>query len=249
MMLERKRVLVTGGARSGKSHYAEKLAAHSARGERVLYLATLEALDDEMVRRIETHQKRRPEAWRTLTTPLAPAAALREASEKVVLLDCLSGFVSNLVLQHEAESEEVTLQRVTEAVKELLSVAKRSSKVVVVVTNEVGSGVVPPYPLGRLFRDALGAANARVAAAADGRNWRQSAVRVPAGEIRSSNGAGDAFAAGVMLGLHEGMPVERCLVQGVCVAAVSLLSLSPSAGVLPLAECLARGERWGFGPV
>ena len=160
-------VLVTGGARSGKSHYAERLAAHFTNGERVLYLATLEALDDEMVRRIETHQKRRPEAWRTLTTPLSPAAALLEAPEKVVLLDCLSGFVSNLVLQHEAESEEVTLQRVTEAVKELLSVAKRSSKVVVVVTNEVGSGVVPPYPLGRLFRDALGAANARVAAAAD----------------------------------------------------------------------------------
>ncbi len=160
-------VLITGGARSGKSHYAERLAAHFARGERVLYLATLEALDDELVRRIETHQKRRPEAWRTLTTPLAPAAALREAPEKVILLDCLSGFVSNLVLQHECEGEEVTLQRVAEAVKELVSVAKGSSKVVVVVTNEVGSGVVPPYPLGRLFRDALGMANACAAAAAD----------------------------------------------------------------------------------
>ena len=85
-----------------------------------------------------------------------------------------------------------------------------------------------------------------VAAAADGRNWRQAAVRVPPGEIRSSNGAGDAFAAGVMLGLHDGLPVERCLVQGVCVAAVSLLSLSTSAGILPLADCLAYGERKGF---
>lgn len=86
-----------------------------------------------------------------------------------------------------------------------------------------------------------------VAAAAAGLSWRQDAVRVPAGEIRSSNGAGDAFAAGVMLGLHEGMPVERCLVQGVCAAAVSLLSLSTSGGILPLEECLAFGERRGFG--
>ena len=85
-------------------------------------------------------------------------------------------------------------------------------------------------------------------AAADGRNWRQAAVSVPSGEIRSSNGAGDAFAAGVMLGLHDGLPIERCLVQGVCVAAVSLLSLSTSAGILPLADCLAYGERKGFAP-
>lgn len=160
-------VLVTGGARSGKSHYAERLTAHFARGESVLYLATLEALDDELLRRVGTHRARRPVGWRTLEAPLSPAAALREAPEKVVLLDCLSGFVSNLVLQHETEGEEVVLGAVTNAVTELLGVAKRSSKVVVIVTNEVGSGVVPPYPLGRLFRDALGAANARVAAAAD----------------------------------------------------------------------------------
>lgn len=160
-------VLVTGGARSGKSHYAERLAAHFARGESVLYLATLEALDDELLRRVGTHRARRPAAWRTLETPLSPAAALREAPEKVVLLDCLSGFVSNLVLQHEHDGEAVALQRVAEAVEELVRVAKSSGKVVVIVTNEVGSGVVPPYPLGRLFRDALGAANARVAGAAD----------------------------------------------------------------------------------
>lgn len=86
-----------------------------------------------------------------------------------------------------------------------------------------------------------------VAAARDGRSWRQDAVRMPKDEIRSTNGAGDAFASGVMLGLHEGMPVERCLVQGVCVAAVSLTSLGPSAGIRPLAECLTYGEQQGFG--
>ena len=86
-----------------------------------------------------------------------------------------------------------------------------------------------------------------IAADHAGNQWRQAAVRMPKGEIRSSNGAGDAFAAGVMLGLHEAMPIERCLVQGVCVAAVSLTSLSPSAGIRPLAECLAYGDHHGFG--
>lgn len=160
-------LLVTGGARSGKSRYAEALTAHYANGRGVLYLATLEPLDDELARRVKTHQNRRPEAWRTLETPLSPTAALRENPEPVVLLDCLSGFVSNLVLKHENDGEAVVLQRVAEAVAELVRVVRGSSKVVIVVTNEVGSGVVPPYPLGRLFRDALGRANARVAAAAD----------------------------------------------------------------------------------
>ena len=83
------------------------------------------------------------------------------------------------------------------------------------------------------------------AAAADGRTWRQAAVRVPTSEVKSSNGAGDAFASGVMLGLHDDVPIERCLVQGVCVAAVSLLSLSTSGGILPLADA-AYGARNGF---
>ena len=84
------------------------------------------------------------------------------------------------------------------------------------------------------------------AAARDGQSWQQAAVRVPASEIRSTNGAGDALAAGVMLGLHEGLPVDRCLQQGVCVAAMSLLSLSTSGGVRLIDECLAYGARTGF---
>ena len=83
-----------------------------------------------------------------------------------------------------------------------------------------------------------------VAAATDGRNWRQAAVRVPPGEIRSSNGAATPSRP-ASSGLGDGLPIERCLVQGVCVAAVSLLSLSTSAGILPLADCLAYGERKG----
>ncbi len=161
-------ILVTGGVRSGKSRYAEALVTHFlGEGTSALYLATLAAGDDEMVRRVARHRARRPAGWRTLETPLEPAAALREAPETVVLVDCLSGFVSNVLLAREAEGEAVVLEAVMSGVDDLLSAAGATPKTVVIVTNEVGSGVVPAYPLGRLYRDALGLANARVAAAAD----------------------------------------------------------------------------------
>jgi len=160
--------LVTGGVRSGKSRYAEALVTHFlSAGENALYLATLHAGDDEMVRRIAAHRARRDERWRTLETPLSPAAALRESRERVVLLDCLSGLVANALLEHETEDEEALMEAVMNRVEDLISAAKATQKVVVVVTNEVGSGVVPAYALGRRYRDALGLANARVAAAAD----------------------------------------------------------------------------------
>ena len=87
-----------------------------------------------------------------------------------------------------------------------------------------------------------------VAAAPGGRTWRHGAVQVPPGEVKSNNGAGDAFASGVILGLHEGWPVERCLEAGVCVAAVSLGAYSCSGGVRPIDECLGYGRAHGFGP-
>ena len=79
-----------------------------------------------------------------------------------------------------------------------------------------------------------------------GRTFRQGSVRVPAAEVKSANGAGDAFAAGVVLGLHEGWPVERCLEAGVCVAAVSLGAFSTSGAIRPIEECLAYGHARGF---
>ena len=161
-------IVVTGGVRSGKSRYAEALVTHFLGTEgNALYLATLAAGDDEMARRVELHRARRPVTWRTLETPLEPATALRGGAENVVLLDCLSGFVSNVLLEREADGEEVVIEAVIKGVDELVHAVKAASKTVVIVTNEVGSGVVPAYPLGRLYRDALGLANARVAAAAD----------------------------------------------------------------------------------
>ena len=161
-------ILVTGGVRSGKSRYAEALVKHwLSSGENALYLATLAAGDDEMTRRIAAHRAQRPAAWRTLETPLFPAAAIQESRERVILLDCLSGLVSNVLLRYEVEDEETVVRKILDTTAELIGAVQKSQKTVVVVTNEVGSGVVPAYPLGRLYRDALGLANARVAAAAD----------------------------------------------------------------------------------
>lgn len=157
--------LVTGGARSGKSRYAEELV--ESFGGEVAYVATLEPGDDEMSRRIERHKVRRPRNWRTAEAPLDVAEAVKRSEEPVVMLDCLSGWVSNLLLAHEERGEEAILDAVRGAVEDLLLVVRALEKSVVVVTNEVGSGVVPDHRLGRWYRDALGLANQRVAAEAD----------------------------------------------------------------------------------
>lgn len=157
--------LVTGGARSGKSRHAEELA--KSFGGEVVYVATLEDDDEEMSRRIENHKSRRPDSWRTVEAPLDVVKAIGGPEERVVLLDCLSGWVSNLLLAHEEDGEEAVLEAVIGAVDELLVAVRESEKTVVAVTNEVGSGVVPEYSLGRWYRDALGLANQRMAAEAD----------------------------------------------------------------------------------
>lgn len=159
-------VFVTGGARSGKSRYAEALAQHFG-GEEVAYVATLNASDDEMTRRIAQHRARRPTTWSTVETRLEVAAAIQEVEEEVVLLDCLSGFVSNLLLKHENRGEVAVSNVILEEVEGVIDVVQTSHKTVIIVSNEVGSGVVPAYPLGRWYRDALGTANARVARAVD----------------------------------------------------------------------------------
>jgi adenosylcobinamide kinase / adenosylcobinamide-phosphate guanylyltransferase len=149
-------VLVLGGARSGKSAFAERLAAES--GEPVLYVATATPSDEEMAERIRLHRARRPAGWRTLEAPtrvaVAVAAELRDA--RTVLVDDLTLLLSNLMLQ-EAESSE---ERATREVEALLQLPAH----VIVVSNEVGMGLVPPYPLGRRFRDALGRLNQCAAA-------------------------------------------------------------------------------------
>jgi adenosylcobinamide kinase / adenosylcobinamide-phosphate guanylyltransferase len=152
--------LVIGGARSGKSRYAEGVIAtlRPSWQPPCIYVATAEAGDEEMTARIATHRSRRGSDWHTVEAPRALAAALNSCATAPVLVDCLTLWLSNLLLvDADVETEIAGLE------KALASIAAP----VVLVTNDVGSGVVPDYPLGRRFRDWQGILNQRVAALAD----------------------------------------------------------------------------------
>lgn len=156
----------TGGARSGKSRHAEALATELA-GDAVSVIVTLQASDDEMQRRIAKHQRERNANWQLIEAGLDMVAALEQAAHDTVLLDCLSGFISNLLLHYEDAGEDVVLEKIMEALEAFITVMQASGKRIIIVSNEVGQGVVPAYPLGRWYRDALGLANQRVAQVAD----------------------------------------------------------------------------------
>ena len=151
-----KLTFVVGGARSGKSRYAESLIA--ALPPPWTYVATAEAADSEMTVRIGAHRARRGANWRTIEAPRDLAAALARCEATPVLVDCLTLWLSNQML---ADADiELEMARLEEA----LTAAKTP---VVLIANEVGSGIVPDHPLGRKFRDLQGVLNQRMAARAD----------------------------------------------------------------------------------
>ncbi len=162
---------ILGGARSGKSAYAEQRARGS--GDAVIYCATAEILDEEMANRVRLHQERRPHNWRTVEAPRMAAAkletALAEQKAGCVLFDCLSVLSSNVLLsldENVGEKEAFSALCANE-LDALLDLVSRTPRVYwFIVSNEVGMGVVPAYKLGRTFRDMLGRANQAVAARA-----------------------------------------------------------------------------------
>jgi adenosyl cobinamide kinase/adenosyl cobinamide phosphate guanylyltransferase len=165
-------ILVTGGARAGKSTFAEQLAHQHGGDSDVCYVATAEPGDDEMRARIAAHRAARPPGWRTIEAPRSVIAALEDldnsASLRVVLLDCLTLLVSNVLLAQPPQAQ--TLERTWPAVEaetnDLLRFARQTGVTTIVVTNEVGLGIVPDNRLTRVYRDLLGWANQRLAAQA-----------------------------------------------------------------------------------
>lgn len=159
---------ILGGARSGKSGYAQHLAAE--RTQQVLYVATAQAGDEEMQTRIINHRAERPAHWATLEAPIHVGQAISHwaGAPQVILIDCLTLLASNVIVPlPEPVTEQVATGALLAEVDQLLHAYAQSSAEWIIISNEVGLGLVPPYPLGRVYRDALGRANQHLAAAAD----------------------------------------------------------------------------------
>jgi adenosylcobinamide kinase/adenosylcobinamide-phosphate guanylyltransferase len=157
-MLVHRRVLVMGGARSGKSRTALQLA--EATSKKRIYIATAQTSDDEMRKRIAHHRTERDASWRTSEIPLhlAEAIHVNAGSGKIVLVDCLTLWLSNILLAERDPSREVDL---------LVQAVREASGPLILVSNEVGQGIVPATPLGRAFRDEQGRLNQRFAEACE----------------------------------------------------------------------------------
>lgn len=161
-------LLILGGARSGKSAYAQRLAQELG-GDQVLFVATAEALDEDMAQRIARHQQERPSTWQTLEIPrqVGQALALHLHDTAVVLIDCLTLLVSNVLLHYGDSLNAAAIETaVREEIAALLQATQASAATTIVVSNEVGLGLVPDNTLGRLYRDLLGRANQALAAQA-----------------------------------------------------------------------------------
>lgn len=170
-MQERKETkhLVLGGARSGKSRYAEQLAIDS--GLAVTYIATAEARDGEMQQRIIHHQQRRPTNWGLVESPLDLAQTLMEhaAPQRCLLVDCLTLWLSNLIFAGQAwqdaeAGQPLRCPRFHQEMQALLTTLPDLPGKVVLVSNEVGWGIVPMHPVSRLFADEQGRLNQQIAA-------------------------------------------------------------------------------------
>lgn len=163
-----KLIFITGGARSGKSNFAEKMAV--SLGKSVAYLATAQPLDEEMAFRIKKHRKKRLNTWETYEEPIEVRELVSRLGleKEVILIDCLTLLTSNLLLRKEDKVEDSKWQEENLLeIKKLAEICYKVPAQVIIVSNEVGMGLVPDNPLGRVYRDILGRANSIIADKAD----------------------------------------------------------------------------------
>lgn len=160
-------ILVTGGSRSGKSTFAEKLLKDK---EKVLYIATAVVTDEEMKNRIEKHKSRRNPNWITYEGYRALGNVIKNSSCQYIMLECIGTMITNIILENgvdvdNADHEEIEKLEncIIEEVKDIIFSISESSKCILIVTNEVGLSVVPEYRLGRIFSDILGRVNQLIA--------------------------------------------------------------------------------------
>lgn len=163
--------LVTGGARSGKSRFAQELAGRA--GGPVLFVATAEARDEEMRRRIAEHRRQRPAEWRTIEAPTQVGQEIQRniGAARLVIVDCVTLLVNNIFNRHDCSDEALDADLVEKEaaaeVEGLIACLGKLDASFLIVTNEVGLGLVPPNVVGRVYRDVLGKANQMLAAQAD----------------------------------------------------------------------------------
>jgi adenosylcobinamide kinase/adenosylcobinamide-phosphate guanylyltransferase len=163
-----KSTLIIGGARSGKSYFAQELALKS--GGDVLFVATAEAGDEEMKQRIEAHRKARPPTWKTLeaTTNVGSQITRNIGKAQTVIIDCITLLVNNIFQQHDQKLDAASLEKAVMAeIEELVNCIDHVDASFIIITNEVGLGLVPADKTSRLYRDLLGKANQALAKHAD----------------------------------------------------------------------------------
>lgn len=170
--MEHKSILLIGGARSGKSSYAEELARQI--GGEVLFVVTAEARDEEMHRRIEVHKKSRPAHWHTMEAPCRVGECIASDIRQfnVIVLDCITLLVNNVLCQHmaiqgEDVDEKIVEQDVKSEINAIIDCLPKSPGTFIMVTNEVGEGIIPLGASTRIYRDVLGRANQMLARAVD----------------------------------------------------------------------------------
>lgn len=185
--MKSKLIVVTGGARSGKSLFAEEYLT-SCSGRKA-YVATAQILDEEMKERVAEHRSRRPEDWQTLEISSGLSAAFPAVLEQAdaVLVDCLTLYLSNYLFAHETAGDEEILQGALQEMENIVGAVRQTEdKTVIFVTNELGCGIVPMSHISRLYRDVVGKVNQYAAGQADEVYWTVCGIPVELTRLRAS---------------------------------------------------------------